>query len=127
MEYATKFMGIARSWNQIRIANQGKAFTENELKKVFRNNNIPQSKGYLQEYVNQGILLLNKGEYTFTATPVFYGLIGKACAIANAKQLEYNIKSQKKSLENLEYQKRLNEAISFLKAEGFTIIKGETL
>lgn len=114
---------FAEKINTLRQKTDRTTLTKEEIMILLRKEGIPCSSYYFTAYSKYGIVVKRgRGEYVFPDSPIYVGVIQTALndvrtymLVANRESI--NRKNEKDSSEKIE------EAINFLKSNGFLVLK----
>ena len=115
---------FAERINQLRlIQNVGETFKLDELMSLFKEANLPCSISYFNTFIKYGIVIrTSRGIYTLPSEPIYVGVIKTALSDIRSYKLNANKKSINKQAEE-ELNEKIEQAINFLKSNGFLVLK----
>lgn len=121
---------FAVEFNNLRIENDGKIFTFEEIQNLLKSSSLPHSINYIRHYVLNGIILHpSRGEYVFPKTPIYIGAIRNAILARRSEQMSYveryndSKKEEQLLAEKSALEEKIAEAISLLKENGYTVLR----
>lgn len=115
---------FAERINQLRlIQNAGEIFKLNELTSIFKDANLPYSVSYFTIFIKYGIVVrIGRGVYSLPSEPIYVGVIKTALTEIRSYKLNANKKAL--SIQNeREVNEKIEQAINFLKSNGFLVFK----
>jgi hypothetical protein len=115
---------FAERINQLRlIQNAGEIFKLNELMSIFKDANLPYSVSYFTIFIKYGIVVrIGRGIYSLPSEPIYVGVIKTALTEIRSYKLNANKKAL--SIQNeREVNEKIEQAINFLKSNGFLVFK----
>jgi hypothetical protein len=105
------------------IQNAGEIFKLNELMSIFKDANLPYSVSYFTIFIKYGIVVrIGRGIYSLPSEPIYVGVIKTALTEIRSYKLNANKKAL--SIQNeREVNEKIEQAINFLKSNGFLVLK----